>query len=303
MRVSSSWNALAAPLLYHTVQLTSLYIMGLIRSYGPSAVADPSKVQGGTLRADGGGRRLTKSECLAFVRHVYMGRPRRPNSTGLPLDTQGTCLAHLSVSTVRFVPIRPAWNDWTAWVATTQIQRLLRAERVVLSNSSPRHDIPKIDAKTIISIFSQQEEAAFPLRSDSVDYCLDNRVQSCAVYIWITSGPNCPYYDAKDLLRNGEPQTKGWLRFQMRLVDDAWYRARLKQVIIVNIAAVNKAHTGSRSADLPTLLQDVVDKAKPDDIDEDATFKLEFMTMKEFLRDYDWEGVFRRAEVESWLGD
>lgn len=267
-----------------------------LRNYSRNLFHIARKAPDVTSRA----RRVAKERCLNDVRHLIVGPHSAGECLGL-FDKWGSERAKLLLRTIQLTReegLRPHF-----WYHGCGFAQLVHAGQSILRNMSPRLPTPSLPAATGVVMYkagqaSDLENVADSLKSGAV---LHSR-PSTIVYLFLTAGPSDSLYKLDQLRApNGSPSAEsGWDRFQANVASDAWQAPDTKEVVIVNIDAVNKAW-GPTRVDLAQYLQDRVNARKPGDIDDDVRFDLRIITMRDYVTEYEWYGVLQDEEAEAWL--
>lgn len=305
MRVSIIWNELTAPILYQTVQFTyPQYSTNPFSDHKPQG-SNPFYVPPKKPWLERARKKVaSKEQNIKLIRHISFPNHNHEECKNAVIGRGRT----IKVSTIRFdLGLSTSSNGWigphwrrqrrTGYLVCKLLDEI-KSDTVVFFDTSPMLTRYPTKVDTVVCVFNPPDRA-----EDGHMYYRSEPENTCrrAIYIYRTSGPNASYYDTTDLGTHSTPRNQSWTKFQQRVNEDAWRSPITKEVIIVNIDSVNKAHEGADRKDLAKVLQYRTNTFGPDDPSSDVEFKLKFLTMAEYLSQYDWEGVFTEEEVAGWL--
>lgn len=305
MRVSPAFNAIAGPRLYHTLTLGET--SGLANPFGGSkrGVFDIPVKKAWMKKNKDKQKTQGKEKDLGFIRHVFFEASF--HSSEFPKITRpadkGKLFNSVKSIRLRFDPYQKETNGIEI------LARFTRIEKLVLVGSSqspgvPHQLLPSTCSKRVILI-NRQLRVYPPTQYATGPGFPRGRAPHLKneVYVFLDR-------DAVSPLGGFDLVLDSWVRATAVL--DSSYGKLPRIVIVVNPPLIRfQGHAEQTLEDCFMQLiaarkreraASNVDtgKASSNDVPkQDPTFK--FISMREYLREYDWAGEFTDEEVRPWL--
>lgn len=297
MRVSPSFNAIAAPILYHTVELK------LRASWPERRTSNPFYIPPKDTSVTSSNAVPTKEQCLAYVRCAVI-HDHSAEECDTALESLSDSGIVLELDTIKFMhhPDQELRGIESHFARTQQcgIRGSFRTQRIVLADvcplTAPCAYGPIPAAHTSITIFRREHDQDGPYWDPDYNHRREF-ASSSAIYI---------FYDYPPVEVNSEGQLgSDWCDFMERLESD-FHSALPSEILIVGLAAAHPANLQIGQPDLARNLRVQAEKRfKNCDChgDDNHHTELKLVSMQEYLKEYDWTGVFEEAEARPWLDD
>lgn len=319
MRVSPTWNVIAAPVLYHTVKLVYPHSLNPYDRNSGSRGSNPFNIPAKKKWITRKSKVPSKEQNLAYIRHVTFGDHAEGQCGEAMRTLHQSSIRSLSLESVRlehgsglvshFIDFQRGWLNCAAGSK-------VKAPRVILFGTTPVFSRSPIPTTETICVFDFTKELGPPpsspssLTSATIPSlkCLQN-TSTRSIYIFKPDRPLGAFYDKLHVSVDGTPAFlyTHWIKFLALVATDAWKSPTTKEVLIVEVESVNRAlRTGATEEDLSRLMDPVAEvqqhvaRQRPKDLKEEKPFELKFVTMQEYLRDHDWTGVFTEQEIQGW---
>jgi hypothetical protein len=340
LRVSPTFNAVAAPLLYQSICIGDKSAKGDVSYSAPVIKRQPRKS-------------LTKAICLTYVKELEILAHKDADCQHIDFEKYPS-LAKVDVLRLSLpLPDRrdttaPAINtDHLAYGGPTcRLTSQIKAGKIVSFNTCiarPIHhlDLPQESLHTLVTAFTYDDVLPSIGKSsrDTITFKGSTAKSKQAIYVlfqrhWLsqfksnfvnvvrdpgppkqlpTGGPNLRKIKGEALCSS----------FVNEVIKQAMQVDFANDIVIVNINALGK--TGNKRGRLnddlvmqaqepsywKTLvkeeiasLEKMTDKSarrNKKTAEEAGKIKIRYISMEEYLKEYDWRGCFKESEVEEWL--
>lgn len=335
MRVSSIFNNIAAPLLYHDIAIDFKAACG-IESRKPFHISpdliepvagEPelqlhteADEQGSAPPLDssapilaGKSRRQTKRQCLQHVHSVTIGR-HIPGECVEVLRSliESDWYSGKTFDTVRcmFIDSRgpPPLCGWgTHWLGQEQCRAadVFKTKRIVFDDIHPTVGCSLIPVDVSFSIIRQvtldEDVGEWPVIHEPKP-----NQATHAVYILLPRGgsfqgvgasPSGVIFKQASTIVHGD-----WVELYFRLEHDALASDSTKEVTLVNIESLVDPEADYTGEMLKYFFRAITKRYKSRNRSvASSDFTISFLTMGEFLNKYAWRGVLEDDEAKEWL--
>lgn len=307
MRVSSTINYMVAPILYGSIKLTGS--TGIYRN----TTAAYQKTHAGQDDVLPIRKSQTKAQNFAFIKSVeYFHRPESSClDSRRPRKRTSISLLQLTVDPYNTT----AHNGWRACACTHDIL----PHKLVLHCTPDKvlTSIPRSMNKTVVLGNQTVQTSTWEGQRVSSIFLLPP-IQQLVLIFW--SHP--PGFNPNPYRRPPDPWAMStWKHFQTGMIQDLISNGGPKNIVLVNIESIIADHLdpdGDSRLACDTSAQDHqervdemlleytrthvgTEEARRTTLERARNTKITFVTMMDYLANYNWEGVFEEDKIRPWL--